>query len=211
MSVQINGITATPIVRIGVFHCCTAVRSVIVSVVSREILPTVHVIIGTQAFIAFGNACSAVPRGVIGKSNAVFMFLTLCGAISDAELVFHGNISTDAVADALRVIPIEAFVIELVPIRVMTRGQGARTVLVSSRSLQPTVSVWMPTDSNTPFVLVTHRLTLFEVRSARIFEITAHAVSWFRRVIVRVRLRVRFRFHLDDSKNYGDSEKKKNE
>lgn len=121
-----------PIVRIGVFHCCTAVRSVIVPIVSREILPTVHVIIGTQAFIAFGNARSAVPRGIIGKADAVFVFLTLGGAIGDADLMFHGNISTDAVAGALRVESIDILIIKGIAVRVVAGRERARTVLVSA-------------------------------------------------------------------------------
>jgi len=77
------------------------------------------VIIGTQAFIAFGNARSAVPRGVIRKPYTVVMSFTLCGAISDADLVFHGNISTDAVASALNVKPIDTFIIKLIAVRVV--------------------------------------------------------------------------------------------
>jgi hypothetical protein len=59
------------------------------------------------------------------------MFLTLGSAISDAFTMFHGNISADAVASVLHVKTIGFFVIKLVPIRVVTRRQGAGTVLVS--------------------------------------------------------------------------------
>ena len=132
MSVQIDGISVTPIVRIGIFHCCTVVCAVIVLTVPREILPTVHVIVTSQTFIAFGNARSAVPRGIIGKADAVIVFLTLGGAIGDANLMFHGNIPTDAVAGALRVESVEIFIKKLIAVRVVTGRQGARTVLVSA-------------------------------------------------------------------------------
>ena len=125
MSVQIDGISVTPIVRIGIFHCCTVVRSVIVSIVPREILVIVYVIIGTQAFIAFGNACSALPCRVVGNSNAVFMFFALSATISDTDTVFHTDISTDAVAGALRVESIDAFIVVLVAVRVGAGRKGA--------------------------------------------------------------------------------------
>jgi hypothetical protein len=131
VSVQIDGISVTPIVRIGIFHCCTVVCAVIVPIVPREILPTVHVIVTTQAFIAFGNACSALPCRVVGNSNAVFMFFALSATISDTDTVFHTDISTDAVAGALRVESIDTFIVVLVPVRVVAGRQGARTVLVS--------------------------------------------------------------------------------
>jgi hypothetical protein len=105
------------------------------------------------------------------------MFFALGSAIGDTDPIFHGNVSIDAIAGVLHVESIDAFIIKLIAVRVVARRQSACAVLVSISALQPTMFVSMPTDSNASFVLVTHRLTLFQVRPARVFQIATDPIS----------------------------------
>jgi hypothetical protein len=121
VSVEVYSVPATPIVPPRPFfeharlRWLTRVGGVIVK------LPPVDSEIIVQTFLTFGDA---PPRWtVVRKPDAVFSLLTLIGTLVQTHVVEHLDVATRAVTFTFDVKTRDLFVIKLIPIPVVSRGE----------------------------------------------------------------------------------------